>query len=180
LGIAPYDQQGGHFMDITIRLAVPTDAPDMANIHMRSWEAAYKDIIPAEYIREKNATRPALYERIITADNTTHYVILVDGKAAGLMSVGPPKDNDVEVSFYELQALYLHPDFYRQGIGTKAVDFAFDLARGLSKKSMTVWTFAENRNAIKFYEKCGFRADGKTRTYEYGKIMDSFRMSRML
>ena len=35
---------------ITIRLAIPADAPDMANVHMRSWEVAYKDIIPAEFI----------------------------------------------------------------------------------------------------------------------------------
>ena len=37
---------------VFIRLAVPADAPDMAEVHMRSWEVAYKDIIPAEYIRE--------------------------------------------------------------------------------------------------------------------------------
>lgn len=28
--------------NITIRLAVPSDAPDMAEVHMRSWEVAYK------------------------------------------------------------------------------------------------------------------------------------------
>jgi len=44
---------------ITIRLAVHSDAPDMAEVLMRSWETAYKDIIPLDFIREKNATRPA-------------------------------------------------------------------------------------------------------------------------
>ena len=51
---------GGFGINITIRPAVLTDAPDMAEVHMRSWEVAYKDIIPAEYIKEKNATRPAM------------------------------------------------------------------------------------------------------------------------
>ncbi len=55
---------------ITIRLAIPTDAPDMAEIHMCSWEVVYKDIIPAEYIEKKNATRPELYKRVITNENT--------------------------------------------------------------------------------------------------------------
>jgi len=31
------------YKPIAIRLAVPADAPDMAEIHMRSWEVAYKD-----------------------------------------------------------------------------------------------------------------------------------------
>ena len=42
-------------MDIVIRLATSSDALDMAEVHMRSWEIAYKNIIPADYIREKNA-----------------------------------------------------------------------------------------------------------------------------
>lgn len=33
-------------MNITIRLAEPADAPDMAEVFIRSWEKAYKDIIP--------------------------------------------------------------------------------------------------------------------------------------
>ena len=62
-------------MNITIRLAKPTDALDMAEIHARSWEAAYKDIIPAEYIAAKNATRPAQWQKIVTDENTIEHVI---------------------------------------------------------------------------------------------------------
>jgi hypothetical protein len=45
---------------VTIRSASINDSIDMAEIHMRSWEVAYIDIIPVEYIREKNATRREL------------------------------------------------------------------------------------------------------------------------
>jgi len=34
---------------VTIRLAVAADAPDMAEVFMRSWEVAYKGIIPDDY-----------------------------------------------------------------------------------------------------------------------------------
>ena len=40
-------------LNITIRLASPDDALDMAVVGMRSWEAAYKNILSADYIREK-------------------------------------------------------------------------------------------------------------------------------
>lgn len=167
-------------MNITIRLAKPEDAPDMAEIHARSWEAAYKDIIPMEYIKEKNTTRPALYQRIITNDNTKDYVIQVNGKTAGIMGVAPARDNDVDDDFYELRGIYLHPDFYRQGIGTQALDFAFDKARKLGKKFMIVWVFAENGNAVKFYEKCGFTAENRFDTRDLGKIIKCMRMKKDL
>lgn len=168
------------YRPITIRLAVPADAPDMAEVHMCSWEAAYKDIIPAEYIREKNATRPALYERVITEGNTNSYVIQHDGKTIGIMRIASPQDDDVGDNFYELHYIYLHPDYFRMGIGTQAMKFAFDIARGLGRTEMTVWVFAENANTIKFYEKCGFVPDGKTKTHDMGKSMGSIRMRRGL
>jgi hypothetical protein len=67
--------QRGETMNTTIRLAVPSDATDMADVHMRSWEAAYKDILPADYIRMKNAARPELYKRVITVKNENTFVI---------------------------------------------------------------------------------------------------------
>lgn len=168
------------FPNITIRLAKPADAPDMAEIHARSWEAAYKDIIPAEYIKEKNAIRPTLFRRIITDENTTQYVIAADGKTVGIMCIAPPQDDDTDDSFYELHGIYLHPDYYRQGIGTQVMEFAFNKARSIGKINMTVWVFAENTNAINFYIKCGFAADEKTKTLSCGKEMQCIRMRRTI
>lgn len=164
---------------VTIRLAVPADAPDMAEVHMRSWEVAYRDIIPAEYIREKNATRPALWQRIITDENTKHYVVQTGGKTAGIMSVAEiSRDDDADETVCELEGIYLHPDYYRRGIGTQAVEFAFGLAREWGKSFMTLWVFAENVNSIKFYEKMGFTPDGKTKPHDFGKILGSIRMRK--
>jgi len=167
-------------MNITIRLAAPADAPEMAEIHMRSWEAAYRDIIPIEYIREKNATRPALWKRILIDDNTTEYAIQSGGKIIGIMGIAVSRDEDADNAICELKSIYLHPDHFRQGIGTQAMAFAFEKARKLGKSVMTLWVFAENDNSIKFYEKCGFAPDGKTKTLDCGKKMDCVRMRKNL
>ena len=165
---------------ITIRLAVPADAPDMAEVHMRSWEVAYKDIIPEDYIRQKNATRHDLYTRVITEDNTNSYVIQYAGKTVGIMKIAPPQDDDVGDDFYELHYIYLHPDYFRIGIGTQAMEFIFDKARSIGKTGMTVWVLDENIKSIKFYEKCGFQKDGKKMNNEYGKESGRIRMRRDL
>ena len=165
---------------VVIRLAVPADAPDMAEVHMRSWEVAYKDIIPADFIREKNATRPDLYKRVITEDNDSSYAIQYNGITVGVMKVGPPQDDDADDDAYELHNIYLHPDYFRMGIGTKAMEFAFNIARRLGKTTMNVWVLEENINSIRFYEKCGFVKDGINKDSEYGKTLVSIRMKRCL
>ena len=165
---------------VAIRLAVPADAPEMAEVGMRSWEAAYKDIIPADFIRQKNATRPEHFKKSITHENKYTYVIQRGGKTVGIMHVAPSSDMDLDDSFYELHYIYLHPDYFRQGIGTKALDFAFDLARKLGKTAMSVWVLAENVNSIKFYEKCGFIADGSVKPREYGRVLECIRMRKTL
>ena len=166
--------------NVTIRLAIPSDASDMAEVLMRSWEAIYKNIMPADYIREKNATRPALYARVITDENTGAYVIQLCGKTVGIMKIAPPISNDLSDSFYELHYIYLHPDNFRMGIGSYAVRFAFRIARILGKTNVIVWCLSENTNAVKFYEKCGFIADGKKEINEYGRPMERMRMTKNL
>lgn len=169
------------YKPISIRLANSFDASDMAEIHMRSWEVAYKDIISAEYIREKNITRLELWQRIITDDNNIHYVIQMDKKTVGIMTVVPtPQDNDANHDTCELEGIYLHSDYYRMGIGTQAMEFAFKLARQWNKTIMTLWVFKDNKNSIKFYEKCGFKSDAKTKSYQMGKPIDCIRMRKNL
>ena len=171
------NESQGKPMNITITLATPADAHDMAEIHIRSWEAAYKDIIPADYIKAKNATRHELWQRILTPDNEKQHIIRANGKTAGMLSVDLPHD-EIGDEYYELHGIYLFPEYFRQGIGTKAVNFAFDQARKLGKRQMILWCFAENTNSIKFYEKFGFTPDGNTQEHDHGtKVNVSIRMT---
>ena len=165
---------------ITIRLAVPSDAPDMAEVHMRSWDVAYKNILPTEYICEKNAGRLELYKRVITKENTKTYVIQCDGKTVGLLRVDTPQDDDLKEHYAELHYIYLHPDYFRQGIGSQAMEFAYEIARGFGKNGMVLWVLEKNADSIRFYEKCGFSADGKTYDKNFDKPLTSIRMRRDL
>lgn len=165
--------------EITIRLAVPSDAPDMAEVHMRSWEVAYKGILPDDYIREKNATRNALYARVITEENDTSYVIQCSGKTVGIMCVAPPQDKEL-IDFHELHYIYLHPNYFRRGIGTQAMELAYSIARGLGKTGLVLWVLEKNVNSIQFYKKCGFVADGGSWERNFDKPLRSIRMRKEL
>ena len=167
------------YKPVAIRLAVPADAPDMAEVMIRSWEAAYKDIIPAEYIREKNATRLDMFKRTLP-ENIYTYVIQYDGKTVGIIRVAPPDYGDMDDAYYDLHSLYLHPHYFGQGIGTRAMEFAFNKALSLGKTVLVLWVLADNVNAIKFYKKLGFTANGERREFNYGKLLTAIRMRRNL
>lgn len=147
---------------------------------MLSWEAAYKDIIPAEFIKEKNAGRHELYRRVITDENDITYVMGHKDKIIGIMRAAPPIDDDADDDWYELHFIYLHPDYYRQGIGTLAMEFAYGLARDKGKKIMVVWVLSDNINSVNFYKKCGFNFDGKTGERDFGKKLEARRMRKAL
>jgi ribosomal protein S18 acetylase RimI-like enzyme len=96
------------------------------------------------------------------------------------MKIAPPQDDDVGDDFYELHYIYLHPDYFRMGIGTKAMEFTCEKARSIGKTSMIVWVLDENVNSIRFYEKYGFYTDGKIMNSKYGKENGRIRMRKDL
>ena len=166
---------------ITIRLAIPSDAPDIAEILMRSWEVAYGNIIPVDFIQKRNSIRMEQFKQAITEENDTYYTIQTDGKTVGYMRVvNALSDDDSECEVSDLEQIYLHPDYYRQGIGTRAMNFAYSVALSSRKTVMIVWVLAENTAAIKFYGKCGFVADGERKKREYGKVLELIRMRKSL
>lgn len=167
-------------MKLSILPAVPADAPALAEIHARSWEAAYKGFIPHAFMEEKNKTRPTQWQRILTAEHPTHYALWQDDKIAGFLCIAPPQDTTLGEGFYELHALYLHPDYFRRGIGTQAVAFAIEKVRSLGKKTMVLWCLAANTSGLSFYKKCGFLPDGAEQTVNYGVPLRSIRLRRNL
>ena len=120
------------------------------------------------------------YKRVITDENENSYVIQKDGKTVGILKIAEPVDDDLDDNHYELHYIYLHPEYFRQGIGAFAMEFVFEKVRELGKRYVCLWVFAENEDSIKFYEKCGFRTDGKTKIQERGKAMEIIRMIKNL
>lgn len=105
-------EERGNGMSITIRLAVPADALEMAEVYMRSWEVAYKDIVPNEYIHEKNKRSLAQTKNLLNDENHSlfQFVILQNDVIIGIMTVAPARGDDLNDNFYELHGIYLHPD----------------------------------------------------------------------
>ncbi|HBL84419.1 MAG: hypothetical protein A2Y17_04670 [Clostridiales bacterium GWF2_38_85] len=165
---------------ITIKKATIDDAIDIADIHMLSWEVAYKDIIPTEYIIEKNKTRPAQWQNLLLKNDCEYFIIQLENNTIGFITLAKPQDKNSDENYYELVSLYLHPDYCRKGFGTVALNYISSYTKALGEKYLILFVLEDNHSARLFYEKNGFLFDGTKKTLNYGKPLSALRYRREL
>ncbi|MGP8252638.1 MAG: GNAT family N-acetyltransferase [Terracidiphilus sp.] len=108
-----------------LRPAKTQDAMDVARVHVRSWQAAYRGLLPAEYLDAlKPEDRAALYT-FESTDMAKPFTIVAedDGFITGFATTAPARDADFE-GWGELYALYVDPDFWGRGFGAELMKAA--------------------------------------------------------
>ena len=147
-----------------IRLAMPADAIAVARVHVRSWQAAYRDLMPADYLsglRPEDRAQRYEFGRDDPGKPTT--IIAVDaGAVVGLSTVARARDIDVR-GYGELCALYVDPDRFGEGIGLALMTEAYDALRTSGFRDAWLWVLSGNERAARFYRRHGWSADGTHR-----------------
>jgi L-amino acid N-acyltransferase YncA len=148
--------------DVTIRLAVVSDAPAVAGVHVRSWQAAYRGLMPDSLLDNLSVeARTAGWAREIPSGQV--WVALSGDQVVGFASAGPSRDADAA---YELYAIYLLPTAWGTGLALPLAEAAIG-----SEQDVIVWVLDENERARRFYERLGFQADGVTRDETLGSAV---------
>ena len=70
----------------------------------------------------------------------------------------PSRDADATGDVAEIASMYVAPADQGQGVGSALMRAAFELAAGY--RDVTLWVWERNAPARRFYERCGFVADG--------------------
>ena len=151
-------------MPLMIREARPADADAMTAMHCLSWEVAYAGILPPEAIAFWNAKRPAMWKSILAGEHD-NYLAILDGAPVGLLGLlSPCRDEDL-FDAAEIDRLYLHPDHWGQGLGTRLMEFALATFRERGESAVVLWVLEKNLPARRFYEKWHFAPDGVARGF---------------
>ena len=154
---------GGDDMRFDIRLAELDDAKCCADIHAKSWNFAYSDIVPKEIIDEYDARWLMIWKKLLSNNINSHYVITLDDVIIGFLTISVARDNDLKDSFYELVGLYLSPEYVAKGYGKQAIDWIKKEIKNRGYDKISLWVLEENNRARRFYEKAGFVSDGETK-----------------
>lgn len=144
---------------VWIREAHMDDAPAIAGIHLDAWQVAYAGLLPAPYLQGLTAQHVARtdYWREQLAVAQGLWVAQVGAEVVGWAAAGPSRDDDAHLLVGEIQGLYLHPRYWRFGIGTPLLRTA--LARLLRQgfTEATLWVLQGNTRAQGFYRARGFK-----------------------
>ncbi len=155
--------------NIEIRQAVPSDAQAIAAIHVASWRAAYANLMPAAYLAGLSVERRILDWRNALESRRLHVALARDADGiAGWIAYGKCRDSDKDATWAEIEALYLHPARYGQGIGALLIEHACAALAKMGYAQVSLWVLVENKRARTFYERAGFEHDERIKTFELG------------
>ena len=173
-------------MEIQIRRAVITDAPAIASIHVRGWQAAYVGIVPTEHldalsIPARTATWAASIEAGGTPDGGEIYVAEMGGVVVGWLTCGASRDVGAPVHVGELHGIYVDPDIWGEGVGLALMDACIAELRAKGFRRATLWVLAENDAARSWYERRGWSFDGTETVFSVaGHDLQEVRYAREL
>jgi ribosomal protein S18 acetylase RimI-like enzyme len=169
----------GHCMLVGIREATVEDAQAIATIHVSSWQAAYRGILPEAYLANLVVTqRSEAWRKLIIAGAprvlVAHAVPQADANTdtqetiLGWVAFGDSRDGDKGPRWAEVETLYIAPVFWRNGIGKGLIDAARHALQGAGYTHLALWVLLDNRRARAFYKRSGFVCDNSSRGVQLG------------
>ena len=153
-------------MDALVRKAVPNDAESIAQVHVRSWQAAYRGQLPDRYLDgldQELAARAEFWRTEISSPRSPKHEIWVaetDARVEGFVALGPERQADPAGEIY---AIYVDPQRWIQGIGRMLFSRATDRLAAAGYPGAILWVLESNTRARRFYEIAGWTLDNKTK-----------------
>lgn len=166
---------------LLIRPAVALDCRAVAHVHVASWRAAYRDIMPAAFLAALSVDeRETMWRRLVETPSG-HLLIACDGDAAvGFVAFGDCHDEASPVGRAEIWAIYVDPPFWSTGAGRALMHAALMQLNDAGVRDVVLWVLADNERAIAFYERAGFvrDADAVKRIDVAGVLLEEVRYVR--
>ena len=165
---------------MNLRRATTSDAPSLAQVHVDSWQVAYKGLVPDDFLqRFTYQKREEAFRAAIEARAEETYLAEVSDHAVGILTIGASRDPDLDVrSCGEIWGIYVSPAYWRRGIGKRLAQEAerILLARGFRK--IVLWVLEGNTAARSFYEAMGFCPDGASKVVNLGTSLNVIRYAK--
>ena len=148
-----------------LREAVIDDARGIATVHVQTWQAAYRGIVPDDALdamdideRETNWRGGWSFE-----PGRAVWVAEEDDAIVGWSNAGPSRDTDEAATPGELYGIYVDASRWGTGVAQELMDVATAWLRDRFD-SATLWTLEANVRARRFYQRNGWRIDGATKS----------------
>lgn len=167
---------------LSVRVARRQDALAVAGVHVRSWQGAYRGLLPDEYLDALRPEDRAAHYTFGSADASlpTTIVAVEHGAICGFATTGPSRDTDAD-GMGEVLALYVDPEAWGKGVGARLVAEGRARLAHLGFSEAVLWVLVGNDRAQRFYRTDGWQPDDGRRSEElWGVVVDEVRFRRHL
>lgn len=164
--------------DYIIRKNLEKDQEQMAHIKIDGWRGAYDKIVAAKYLNSLDYDSQT--QRYLSSFEEYKDLVFVAVRGDEVLGYSCFMLQDKDGKYdSELVSLYVKKAEVGRGIGSNLLIATAKELYSLGKKNMIVWCFADNQNAISFYEGLeGIKVDekmakvGDKKYLEYGYYFD--------
>ena len=167
---------------IQIRSAVPADTLGVAQVHVHSWQAAYRGLPPQHYLDSLRAEdRAACYDFSRNDAGKPLTRVAVSGDIILGFATTMPYHDEALTDFGELCALYVDPNRWGIGLGVALVTDARERMRHRGFRHAVLWLLNGNVRADRFYRNDSWFPDGAhKREVMWGIDVEELRYQRPL
>lgn len=155
---------------MNIRNATINDASAIARVHVASWQAAYKGLMPDDFLASlsvENRTRG--WHAVFKDGDQSVFVAEENARICGFASCSKTREQDLDPSKVgEIQAIYLESSSWGKRYGKALMNRSLTTLREQGFCEVMLWVLDSNGRAIRFYEGCGFAPDGQVKTETIG------------
>lgn len=158
-------------MAITVRIARLQDADDFGRVHTESWQAAYRGLMPDDFLdnisaeERANGIRAAI-ERNPEPEEGRRLVAELDGEVVGIALLWAERSGEPDTG--EVILLYLVPEAWGRGVGPALMGRCIDEMRSIGYREAVLWVAEANPRARRFYEREGWVPDGGRKVEDLG------------
>ena len=143
---------------MAVREATPDDVPAIARVHVDTWRATYRGIVPDSFLDGLTYEgRELLWTAALGPGSPTRLFVGEDdaGRVFGFAAGGPERGGDPDYRG-ELYALYIAAAAQGRGLGRQLVQAVAGRLADEGMTALLLWVLAENP-ARGFYERLGGR-----------------------
>jgi GNAT superfamily N-acetyltransferase len=151
---------------VEVRPARIEDAAKIAAVHVASWQAGYRGLVPQDYLDGLDAAvwTARRIQRLQQIDWSREGCFVTagdDGELAGFVNVGATRDPDRDPAVVgEVQAIYLAPSAWGKGLGRALMAAGLAQLTNCGYSEATLWVLDSNARARRFYAAAGLEPDG--------------------
>ncbi|MBQ7660047.1 MAG: GNAT family N-acetyltransferase [Alphaproteobacteria bacterium] len=149
------------FLCLNIRRANSDDAYDIKKIHIETYQKSYKSYLPDEYLDHMPFDDEVIERTKKYLKETECWLAAYENKSVAFVYVSYPAEDT-----FEINALYVHPQYQKCGAGSLLVNHLCKTKKAKGFLRCIVWTM-KSGPSLPFYEKLNFKKTEEEKLWKF-------------